>query len=354
MKGVGRILFVLFIFLATMTAASGQGPDAEQGVLRATLPNGLKVVIVRNTLAPVVATMVNYLVGSAEAPRGFPGMAHAQEHMMFRGSAGLSADQLAAVIAAHGGAASTQTRSRRSRSIFLTVPSTDLDVALHVEAIRMRGVLNSEKLWSQERGAIEQEVAQDYSSPEFIFYTKLLADMFKGTPYEQSPLGSVESFSKTTGKMLKDFHRTWYAPNNAVLVVVGDVDPEKALAGIKKHFGPIPKKNVPPKPAFHFEPVKVETIRLASDQSYGLALIAFRLPGYKDPDYPACRILADALSSQRSALFDLVPQGKALFAGFSLDTMPQARPRLRRRRFPEGRRFGRPVERDAAHTRPPR
>ena len=74
---------------------------------------------------------------------------------------------------------------------FFTVPADDLDVALRIELIRMRGVLNEERLWQEERGAIEQEVAQDLSSPEYIFYTKLLAALFQGTPYAYTPLGTV-------------------------------------------------------------------------------------------------------------------------------------------------------------------
>ncbi|MGD0234600.1 MAG: pitrilysin family protein [Syntrophorhabdales bacterium] len=315
------LALLLLLGPVLQTEAKETGP--EQSVLRATLQNGLRVVLVRNALAPVVTTMVNYLVGSVEAPSGFPGMAHAQEHMMFRGSPGLSADQLAGIIAAMGGKFNADTQQTVTQ-YFLTVPSADLDIALHIEAVRMRGVLDSDKLWAQERGAIEQEVAQDYSSPEFIFYTKLLAAMFKGTPYEESPLGSVSSFDKTTGEMLKKFYQTWYAPNNAVLVVVGDVEPEKALAEIRRHFERIPRKKIPERPAFHLEPVKPETMRLMTDEPYGLAIVAFRLPGYDSPDYPACRVLADALSNQRGMLFDLVPHGKALYAGFSLDTMPRA------------------------------
>ena len=179
-----KILLILglapWFFCAPSVGAVSEGGKEE--VLRATLDNGLRVVIVRNTLAPVVTTIVNYQVGSNEAPAGFPGMAHAQEHMMFRGSPGLSADQLADIIAAMGGMFDADTQQTVTQ-YFLTAPAEDLDVALHIEAIRMRGVLDSEKLWAQERGAIEQEVAQDLSSPEYVFYTKVLADMFKGTPY---------------------------------------------------------------------------------------------------------------------------------------------------------------------------
>ncbi len=236
-------LAALFL-LAPILQAETKEARPQEGVLRATLGNGLRVVIVRNALAPVVTTMTNYLVGSIEAPAGFPGMAHAQEHMMFRGSPGLSADQLAAIIAAMGGEFNADTQQTLTQYL-LTVPSADLDVALHIEAIRMKGVLDSQKLWAKERGAIEQEVAQDYSSPEFIFYTKLLAAMFKGTPYAESSLGSVASFDKTTGTMLKRFYDTWYAPNNAVLVIVGDVEPDKALVEVKKYFSSIsPKRSL--------------------------------------------------------------------------------------------------------------
>ena len=310
LRSMAAILGLAFwlTWASTASAASKEENSGEE-VLRATLDNGLRVVIVRNTLAPVVTTIVNYLVGSNEAPEGFPGMAHAQEHMMFRGSPGLSANQLADIIAAMGGMFNADTQQTVTQ-YFLTAPAEDLDVALHIEAIRMRGVLDSEKLWEQERGAIEQEVAQDLSSPEYVFYTKLLSSMFKGTPYAHTPLGTVPSFNRTTGAMLKKFYDTWYAPNNAILVIVGDVQPQKALAEVKKYFANIPSKKIPERPEIRLEPVKPEMIKLKTDLSYGLLMISFRMPGYDSEDYPATQVLADVLSSQRSNLFALVPEGK--------------------------------------------
>jgi zinc protease len=323
LHSVGMILGLAAWFISTPPVWAEGREVREEGVVRATLDNGLRVVIVRNTLAPLVTTIMNYLVGSNETPEGFPGMAHAQEHMMFRGSPGLSANQLANIIAAMGGMFNADTQQTVTQ-YFLTAPAEDLDVALHIESIRMRGVLDSEKLWEQERGAIEQEVAQDLSSPEYVFYTKLLASVFKGTPYAHTPLGTVPSFNQTTGAMLKKFYDTWYVPNNAILVIVGDVQPEKALAEIKKFFGDIPRKKLPDRPAFRLEPVKPEVLRLKSDLSYGLLMISFRLPGYDSEDYPATQVLADVLSNQRGNLFALVPEGKALYTGFSLSTLPKA------------------------------
>ncbi len=141
-------------------------PAANTEVLRATLKNGLRVVIVRNPLAPVVTTEINYLVGSNEAPEGFPGMAHAQEHMMFRGSPGLSADQLSNIEAAMGGDFDADTQQNVTQYYF-TIPAQDLDIALHIESIRMGAVLNEQALWDQERGAIDQEVASGQFVCEF-------------------------------------------------------------------------------------------------------------------------------------------------------------------------------------------
>jgi zinc protease len=188
----------------------------------------------------------------------------------------------------------------------------------------MRDLLPDESLWTKERGAIEQEVAQDLSNPEYVFYEQLLAAIFKSSPYEHSPLGTRPSFDKTTDADLRNFHNTWYAPNNAVLVVVGNVEPEKVLEQVKKIFGGIPSKELPARPEFNFSPVKPDTMKLDTDLPYGLTAITFRFPGADSPDFAAAQILSDVLSSQRGKLYGLVPQGKALFAEFSYETLQKS------------------------------
>ncbi len=145
-------------------AQSAQPPDA----LRATLSNGLRVVIVRDALAPVVTVEMNLLVGGEETPPGFPGMAHAQEHMAFRGCAGMNADQTAAVYAQLGGDNNADTQQTITQ-YFATVPSADLVVALEAQAACLRDIEDSQREWAQERGAIEQEVARDLSNPTYKF-----------------------------------------------------------------------------------------------------------------------------------------------------------------------------------------
>ena len=322
MKSRFLFLICLFVLFVPLRPATVLAAPADQ-VLRATLDNGLRVVIVRNDLAPVVTTQLNYLAGSDEAPAGFPGMAHAQEHMMFRGTAGLSADQLANIIAAMGGEFNAETQQTITQYYF-TVPADDLKVALHIEALRMADVLDSEALWDKERGAIEQEVAQDLSNPEYRFYTQLLQKMYAGTPYAHDALGSKDSFDRTTGAMLHTFHRNWYAPNNAILVIVGGVEPQATLALVKELFGGIASRPLPPRPEVKLAPLQPAAIRLQTDRPYGMAVVAYRLPGYASPDYAAGQVLADVLASQRGDLYALVPEGAALYAGFSADPLPQA------------------------------
>jgi zinc protease len=328
-----RGLWLAAVFCTALAPASA--PAAATDVLRATLQNGLRVVIVRNTLAPVVTTEINYLVGADESPHKFPGMAHAQEHMMFRGSPGLSGSQLTAIVAAMGGESNADTQQTVTQYV-LTVPAADLDVALRLEAVRMQGVLDAEPDWVKERGAIEQEVAQDLSSPWYIFYQRLRAAMFPGTAYARDALGTRASFEKTTGAMLRTFHRTWYSPNNATLVVVGDVDPDLTLALVRRTFGAISARPTPPRPAIALPSQQPTTIRLDTDLPYGLAMVVYRLPGFEDPDFAAGTILADVLDGQRAALFGLVPEGKALSAGFDADALPKAGWGMATAAFPHG------------------
>ncbi|MGH8208886.1 MAG: insulinase family protein, partial [Steroidobacteraceae bacterium] len=309
--------------LLSFAAIAQTKPPGDPGVLRATLENGLRVVIVHNPLAPVAATSVNYLVGSDETPVGFPGTAHAQEHMMFRGSPGLTADQLADIGSVVGGNFNANTREGLTQYLY-TVPAEDLDVALHIEAIRMRAVLDSRQEWDRERGAIEQEVAQDLSEPSYVLYEKVRAAMFAGTPYAHDALGTRPSFEKTTAQALKSFHDTWYAPNNAILVIAGNVDPPATLTEVKQLFGDIKPKRLPPRPPVKLRPVQATSFSVDTDRPSGTLMIATRTPGPTSADFPALELLADVLSSRRFDLYGLVPQGKAIEAGFSLDPLPEA------------------------------
>ena len=296
----------------------------QAAVTRATLDNGLRVVIVRDPLAPVVTVEENYLAGGNDTPAGFPGMAHAQEHMAFRGCAGLSADQIAAIYAQLGGNSNADTQQNITQ-YFVTVPAQDLEVALRLDAACMQDVEDSQQQWAEERGAIEQEVSRDLSNPTYKFITRLNQDLFAGTPYAHDALGTKDSFDATTGAMLKKFYSDWYAPNNAILVITGDVDSAATLAKVKQLYGAIKRKTVPQHPEIKLPPVKADSFTLDSNLPYELVFLAFRMPGTDSPDFAAVRILSDVAGSQRADLYGLVPAGKALGAEFGLaETFPKA------------------------------
>lgn len=317
----GQFFFGLLIAVALLFSSNFSLAENAPPVLRSTLHNGLQVIIVPNDLSPVATTVITYLVGSNEDPRGSPGMAHAVEHMMFRGSQGLSAGQLANIVAEMGGMFNAMTQATVTR-YFLTMPVDDVEIALRMEATRMKSILSTPELWQPERGAIQQEVVRNLSDPEYVFYEELLAAMFGGTPYANSGLGTLSSFNRTTAAELKKFHQEWYAPNNALLVVAGNVEPHKVLAMIKEHFGDIPAKKIPEKQAYKFSPVEAKTIRLKTGNPAGIYILSFRMPGYKHKSSAASQILADVLSSSRGELNDLVIRGKALLMDFELMTYP--------------------------------
>ncbi|HEY0380968.1 MAG TPA: pitrilysin family protein [Candidatus Elarobacter sp.] len=299
-----------------------QAPAAHSvDVTRATLSNGLQVVVLRDTLAPVVSTWMNYLAGADEEP--ITGIAHAQEHMLFRGSKTLTASQFADTTAITGGTFNADTQSQITQ-YFFEMPSQYLDIALNLERSRATGVLDSQKLWDQERGAITQEVTQDYSNAVFRLFTKTVEHMFVGTPYADFGLGTVASFKKIQAADLKRFYDRWYHPNNAIYVIAGNVDPQQTIAKVKKLFGDIPAAKLPARHPVHLQPLTPQTLHDNSSDPITLGFVAYRVPGYNGKDYFASQILNDVLNSQRGALYELQATGKALGIFAQSVTYPEA------------------------------
>jgi len=316
--------FAVAILTALVACSQPEKTREVTNVTRATLDNGLRVVIVRDPLAPVVTLEENYLAGGDETPAGFPGMAHAQEHMAFRGCANVTGDQIAAINADLGGFTNADTQQNITQ-YFNNVPSEYLDLVLRLDAACMQDVEDSQAEWDKERGAIEQEVARDLSNPTYKFVTRLNEDLFAGTPYAHDALGTKDSFDATTAAMLKEYYKKWYVPNNAILVITGNVDPDATIKRIKELYGPIPKRPLPPRPEVNLQPVKAESFTMESDLPYQLAFISYRTPGSDSPDYAAARVMSDVLSSERGDLYTLVTKGDALAAEFELaETYPKA------------------------------
>ena len=237
-------LLLLPILVAFGVCPNPACAQDQSGAVRATLPNGMRVVIVRNTLAPVVTVEANFLVGGDETPAGFPGMAHAQEHMAFRGCAGMTADQTSAIYAQLGGRNNADTQQNITQ-YFATVPAADLDVALQAQAACLHGIDDSPAgMVARTRGDRTGGGARS-SNPTYKFIDRLNQDMFAGTPYAHDPLGTKDSFDATTGEMLKDFYNKWYTPSNCILVIVGDVDAAATMKKVQQWFGDVASHPLP-------------------------------------------------------------------------------------------------------------
>jgi zinc protease len=323
LKFLTRLFAVLFsVTLVPLAPAGARGTaSGSVDVTRATLKNGLQVVVLRDPLAPVVSTWLNYRAGADDEP--ITGLAHAQEHMLFRGSDTLSASQFADTTAITGGIFNADTQNEVTQ-FFFEMPAQFLDIALHLEASRARGILDSQSLWDQERGAITQEVTRDNSDAFFRLNQKMIMHVLEGSPYADPGLGTVASFKQIQAPDLKAFYARWYHPNNAIYVIAGDVDPQLTIAKVRTLFEPIPAAALPARQPVHLKPLTAATFTDDSDDPVTLGVVGYRVPGYDDPDYFASEILSDVLNSQRGALFELQASGKALQTFAEAQTYPKA------------------------------
>jgi zinc protease len=297
--------------------AASHAVASDGKVLHATLDNGLRVVIVRETLSPMVTTQITYLAGGYHTPDGFPGTAHALEHMMFRDSQGMTGSQLNEMTGKMGAENNAFTTNDATQYYFVA-PSNYLDILLHIESARMEGALLTQKDWERERGAIEQEVSRDISDPGYLAFQKAERILYAGTGYAEDALGTRPSFDKTTSQDLQTFYKDWYAPNNALLVIVGDVDPQSTLAKVQELFGKIPERKTPAATPLKLQSVKPETIAATTPQGTGSVQFMYRMPGMKDKDNAAAQVLLDVLNNARSSLSALAVEGKVLSADAQL------------------------------------
>ena len=315
-----------FLLIAACCAALQARASAASSlaVTRATLSNGLRVVVVRDPFAPVVMAVLNYRAGSNE--EAYPGEAHALEHMMFRGTPDVSQSQLAEIAQLMGGDYDAYTQAEMTQFYF-EVPVQYLDVAIRLEADRARHLTLAQSGWLAERPAIEQEVTQDDSVPlQKLFERTILPSLFQGTPYANDTLGTLDSFDHDiSANVLRGFYETWYRPNNAVYVIVGDVDGPSTVRIVERYFGSIPAATLPHQPSVALRPMHGATYRVTSDQPYSIVTLSFRLPGWNDRDYAAAQILEAVLNDERGALYGLVASGKSLYSGFQdIESHPYA------------------------------
>ncbi|HVA33205.1 MAG TPA: insulinase family protein, partial [Candidatus Baltobacteraceae bacterium] len=312
---------VALTFLAVPLTASSQDTTGGIQMAHATLRNGLQIYVLRDRLSPVVSMYTNYLAGANDEP--LTGIAHAQEHMMFRGSKTIDASQFSDTTAITGGSYNADTQNEITQ-YFFEMPAQYLDIALNLERSRATGILDAQKDWDAERGAITQEVTRDNSSASYRLYAKMVHHILAGSPYADEGLGTVATFKKIQAQDLRRFYARWYHPNNVIMVIAGDVDPATTIAKVRSLFGSIPAVPLPARKGVHLAPLTPLTLRDNSSDPITLVMVGYRVPGYDDSDYYASEILNDVLNSPRGALYDLQASGKALQTFAQSSTHPAA------------------------------
>jgi zinc protease len=267
------------------------------------LDNGLRVILVPDHSAPVYAIDVCYNVGSRNERPGRTGFAHLFEHMMFQGSENVGKGEHFTLVFNNGGGMNGTTNEDRT-TYFEELPKNQLDLGLFLESDRMRALNITQANLDNQRNAVQEERRQGIDNQPYgraqLDVDNLAYDNFA---YKHSTIGSMADLNAATIDDVKDFFRIYYAPNNAVLTLVGDFDPDEALAKIKKYFGSIPAQPTPPKVDLADEPHYGERREIIYDPLARLPEIdiAYHIPPGNTPENYAAQQLAVILGQGESS-----------------------------------------------------
>ncbi|MER7672239.1 pitrilysin family protein [Kitasatospora sp. NPDC096128] len=291
------------------------------------LANGLRVVLSEDRLTPVAAVCLWYDVGSRHEVKGRTGLAHLFEHLMFQGSANVSNNGHFELVQGAGGSLNGTTSFERT-NYYETMPAHQLELALWLEADRMGSLLAAldETSMENQRAVVKNERRQRYDNvPYGTAFEKLTALSYPdGHPYHHTPIGSMADLDAATLEDARTFFRTYYAPNNAVLSVVGDIDPEQTIAWVEKYFGSIPAHDgkQPPRSGELPDTIGRELRQeLAEDVPSRALMAAYRLPHDGTREADAADLALTILGSgESSRLYNrLVRRDRtAVAAGFGL------------------------------------
>ncbi len=269
------------------------------------LKNGLRVIISEDHSAPVFAVAVNYNVGSRDERKGRTGFAHLFEHMMFKGSENVGAGEHPHLIFMNGGSMNGTTN--KDRTLYYEIlPANQLDLALFLEADRMRSLDITKDNLENQRQAVKEERRLRLDNQPYGKTFEAIDDLaYENFAYEHSVIGSMADLDAAGVDDVSSFFKTYYAPNNAVLSIVGDVDTKTTLEKIRKYFEGIPAQT-PPQPVDMTEPPQKEERRLTLDDPLArLARIdmAYKIPPASSADHDQLEVLGTVLSGGRSSRF---------------------------------------------------
>lgn len=271
-----------------------------------TLANGLRVIVHTDRKAPVVAVSVWYDVGSKHEPAGKTGFAHLFEHLMFNGSQNAPGDFFEPLKQV-GATDLNGTTSFDRTNYFETVPKPALERALFLESDRMGWLTPAitQAVLDEQRGVVQNEKRQGDNQPFGLLQYALFETLFAGNPYGHTPIGSMADLDKASLADVKGWFRDHYGPNNAVLVLAGDIDAAEAKPLVEKYFGGIPKgpKSVLPKVSIPNLPA-AKTVLLKDAVPATVVVRSWAIPGLNDPDAAALDVFGSVLGGLGSSRLD--------------------------------------------------
>ncbi len=305
--------------LVVLTAAT---PIKKLQFTDTKLKNGLRVIISEDRSAPVVAVAVNYNVGSRDERKGRTGFAHLFEHMMFKGSENVGALEHPYLIFSNGGSMNGTTN--KDRTLYYEIlPSNQIDLALFLEADRMRSLEITAANLDNQRNAVQEERRLGVDNQPYGRTFEVRDELaFENFAYEHSVIGSMADLSAATVDDVASFFKMYYAPNNAVLSIVGDVDAKVTIEKVRKLFEPLPAQPAPPKVDMT-EPEQKEERRTTLED--GLARLTridmvYKMPPSSHADFDSLQVLATILGSgggRSSRFFESIVRDKQLSTGVS-------------------------------------
>lgn len=246
------------------------------------LDNGMKVIVKEDHRAPVVVSQVWYKVGSSYEHNGITGVSHVLEHMMFKGTKKHPPNEFSRIISENGGKENAFT-GQDYTAYFQQLEKSRLFISFELEADRMRNiVLPPEEFDKEIKVIMEERRMRTDDNPTSLTHEHFNATAFVNSPYHHPVIGWMNDLENMTVQDLRTWYQTWYTPNNATLVVVGDVDPRQTLALAKKYFGPIKSNPVPAvKPQQEFEQKGTRRITVKAPAELPYLVMGYKTPGVR-------------------------------------------------------------------------
>lgn len=312
--------------------AASTSPLERIAIRRERLENGLRVVMNPDASIPTVAVAVYYDVGSRNEVRGRTGFAHLFEHMMFQGSANVGKGEHFAIITQRGGSMNGTTSEDRT-NYFETLPSNELELGLWLEADRMRSLAVTEENFENQREIVIDERRQSYENQPYALSFLRANELAYGDywPYAHSTIGDMHDLESAPLASVQEFWTSYYAPNNAVLSIAGDFDPDEALALVRRHFADIQSRTVPPYAPPEFQPQTAERRDAVVDPLADLPAfhVAYHIPPSREADHYALEMLSLVLGhGESSRLYRELVHERQLVSEISVTTDDRRGPDL--------------------------